>query len=131
MYTSLFHVIFSSSTHSSFRLPDPAGRAGGACTSTLLNILYKDEQTPEEDLSFIEVLGHMREKLSDKGFSQIPQLTSTMELDLTHKFDLVPDDFSGTKRAVMVGINYIGDDPGELVSTLQDTTSAVLSKGSN
>lgn len=100
---------------SAFRLPDPAGRAGGACTSTLLNILYKDEQTPEVDLSFIEVLGHMREKLEGKGYSQIPQLTSTLELDLNHKFDLVPDDFSGTKRAVMIGINYIGDDPGELV----------------
>ena len=32
---------------SEFSLPDPAGRAGGACTSTLLNILYKDcKQTP-------------------------------------------------------------------------------------
>lgn len=98
----------------SFSLPDPAGRAGGACTSTLLNILYKDEQTPEDDLSFIEVLGLMRKNLDAKGFSQIPQLTSTTELDLSHKFDLVPDHFEGIRRAVMIGINYIGDNPGEL-----------------
>jgi hypothetical protein len=32
-----------------FELPDPHGRAGGACTSTLLNILYKDKQTPKDD----------------------------------------------------------------------------------
>lgn len=100
---------------SNFQLPDPTGRAGGACTSTLLNVLYKDEQTPEEDLSFIEVLDQMRDKLKDGGYEQIPQLTSTTELDLTHKFDLVPDHFEGTKRAVMVGINYVGHDPGELV----------------
>jgi len=97
-----------------FKLPDPAGRAGGACTSTLLSILYKDEQTPEETLSFVEVLDQMRDILKDQGFTQIPQLTSTKELDLTHKFDLVPDDFNGTKRAVMIGINYVGHDPGEL-----------------
>jgi len=98
----------------SFALPDPAGAAGGACTSTLLNILYKDEEDTGADLSFVEVLGAMRENLEAKGYTQIPQLTSTKELDLTHKFDLVPDGFEGTKRAVMVGINYVGHDPGEL-----------------
>lgn len=103
-------------TFRNFQLPDPAGRAGGACTSTLLSILYKDEQTPSETLSFIEVLDQMRDILKDKDFTQIPQLTSTKELDLAHKFDLVPDDFQGTKRAVMIGINYVGHDPGELVS---------------
>ena len=41
---------------SSFQLPDPAGMAGGALTSTLLKVLYADEQVPEEDLSFTEVL---------------------------------------------------------------------------
>lgn len=97
-----------------FQLPDVAGRAGGACTSTLLNVLYKDEETPAEVYSFIEVLGMMREKLDNKGFSQIPQLTSTKALDLSHKFDLVPDHFEGTKRALMIGINYVGHDPGEL-----------------
>ena len=105
-------------TDSNFQLPDPAGRAGGACTSTLLNILYKDEQTPETTLSFIEVLDQMRDALKDKDFTQIPQLTSTKELNLNNKFELVPDEFQGTKRAVMIGINYVGHDPGELVSHL-------------
>ena len=50
------------------------GRAGGACTSTLLKILYADEQVPEDDLSFTEVLDSMRSHLKSKGYSQIPQL---------------------------------------------------------
>ena len=98
----------------SFKLPDPAGRAGGACTSTLLNILYKDETVPEDDLSFTQVLTQMRENLKSKGFTQIPQLTSANPIDVNTDFDLVPKSATGTKRAVMIGINYVGHDPGEL-----------------
>jgi hypothetical protein len=58
----------------SFQLPDPAGNAGGACTSTLLNVLYKDHQTPEDTMSFVELLNKMRENLEAKGFSQVPQV---------------------------------------------------------
>lgn len=93
---------------SSFQLPDPAGKAGGACTSTLLNILYADEQVPEDDLSFTEVLEAMRAQLQEKDFSQIPQLSSMNPIDVNTKFDLVPDTATGTKRAVMIGINYVG-----------------------
>lgn len=105
---------------SSFQLPDPAGRAGGACTSTLLRILYADEQVPEEDLSFTEVLEQMREQLSGGGYTQIPQLSSMNPIDVTKKFDLVPDTATGTRRAVMIGINYVGDSPGELSGCWND-----------
>eukprot|EP00339_Tiarina_fusa_P026820 CAMPEP_0117008776 /NCGR_PEP_ID=MMETSP0472-20121206/8161_1 /TAXON_ID=693140 ORGANISM="Tiarina fusus, Strain LIS" /NCGR_SAMPLE_ID=MMETSP0472 /ASSEMBLY_ACC=CAM_ASM_000603 /LENGTH=334 /DNA_ID=CAMNT_0004710893 /DNA_START=72 /DNA_END=1076 /DNA_ORIENTATION=+ len=98
----------------SFKLPDPAGRAGGACTSTLLNILYQDETVPEDDLSFTQVLSQMREKLSAKGFTQIPQLSSFNPIDMDTDFDLVPNTATGTRRAVMIGINYVGHSPGEL-----------------
>lgn len=105
---------------SSFQLPDPAGSAGGACTSTLLKILYADERVPEEDLSFTEVLGQMREHLSEEGYTQIPQLSSMNPIDVNHKFDLVPDTATGTRRAVMIGINYVGDNPGELSGCWND-----------
>lgn len=105
---------------SSFQLPDPAGRAGGACTSTLLKILYADEHVPEEDLSFTEVLEQMREHLEEKGYSQVPMLSSMNPIDVDHKFDLVPDTATGTRRAVMIGINYVGDDPGELSGCWND-----------
>eukprot|EP00977_Amphora_coffeiformis_P022297 scaffold10745_cov210-Amphora_coffeaeformis.AAC.4 len=98
----------------SFSLPDPAGRAGGACTSTLLNILYADEKVPEDDLSYTQVLEKMRANLKKKGFSQIPQLTASNPIDVNTDFDLVPPAATGTRRAVMIGINYVGHDPGEL-----------------
>jgi hypothetical protein len=88
----------------SFMLPDPAGRAGGACTSALLNVLYADKQVPDDDLSFQDVLMQMRSMLSGKGYDQIPQLSASRPLDIETKFDITPDDFSGTKRAVMIGI---------------------------
>lgn len=103
----------------SFQLPDPAGRAGGACTSALLSILYADKHKNEEELSFQDVLLQMRTILDGKGFSQIPQLSSSRKLDIETKFDITPDDFSGTKRAVMIGINYIGQS-GELAGCHND-----------
>jgi len=105
---------------SEFQLPDPAGSAGGACTSTLLKILYADEKVPEDDLSFTEVLQAMRGHLDDGGYSQIPQLTSMNPIDVDAKFDLVPDTATGVRRAVMIGINYVGDNPGELSGCWND-----------
>mmetsp|Transcript_9759 Transcript_9759/g.23001 ORF Transcript_9759/g.23001 Transcript_9759/m.23001 type:complete len:349 (+) Transcript_9759:123-1169(+) len=96
-----------------FQLPDPAGRAGGACTSALLRILYKDEHIPEDTLSFTQVLELMREDLSEEGYRQIPQLTSLNKIDVETDFELVPHTATGVRRAVMIGINYVGQD-GEL-----------------
>jgi len=104
----------------SFQLPDPAGRAGGACTSTLLKILYADERVPEDDLSFTEVMDQMREHLAADGYTQVPQLSSMNPIDVNNKFDLVPDEATGTRRAVMIGINYVGDSPGELSGCWND-----------
>ena len=92
----------------SFNLPDPAGRAGGACTSALLSILYADKKSPDKDLSFKEVLLKMRIILDHKRFEQIPQLSSSRELNIDTKFDITPDGFLGIKRAVLIGINYVG-----------------------
>ncbi len=92
----------------SFQLPDPAGRAGGACTSAMLKILYADHHKTGEDLSYQQVLLQMREILKAASYTQIPQLSASRPLDITEKFDLVPPDITGTKRAVMIGINYVG-----------------------
>lgn len=92
----------------SFQLPDPAGRAGGACTSAMLKILYADHKKTSEDKSFQEVLLEMRSILKSSGYTQIPQLSSSRPLDVHTTFDLVPNDVTGTKRAVMIGINYVG-----------------------
>jgi len=41
-------------------------------------------------------------------------------IDVNTKFDLVPNTATGTKRAVMIGINYVGDSPGELSGCWND-----------
>ena len=64
---------------------------------------------PEDDLSFTEVLEEMRKQLKRGGYSQIPQLSSMNPIDVSHKFDLVPETATGTRRAVMIGINYVGE----------------------
>jgi len=91
-----------------FELPNPAGRAAGACTSAFLNVVYADEKKPDDDLSFQDVLMKMRDILSEGEYTQIPQLSSSRPLDVETKFDLTPENFTGTKRAVCIGINYVG-----------------------
>ena len=50
-----------------FDLPNPAGKAGGACTSALLQTLYRDGQSTE-DMSWVQVLRQMRSVLRNMGF---------------------------------------------------------------
>jgi hypothetical protein len=63
-----------------FSLPNPCGRGGGACTSTLLNVLYKDHQDTAGDLTFTEVMEKMRVILKEKNFEQIPQVRKCMSI---------------------------------------------------
>jgi hypothetical protein len=86
-----------------FKLPDPAGMAGGACTSAMLKVLYSGSTK-----TFQELLMAMRGELGGGKYSQIPQLSSSRPLDIGHEFEIVPDNFSGTRRALMIGINYVG-----------------------
>lgn len=55
----------------------------------------------------------VREQLKAKSFEQIPQLSSSRPMSMDTHFDLVPEHMSGTRRAVMIGINYVGQQ-GEL-----------------
>ena len=83
-------------------MPDPKGRAGGALTSALLNVTYADHQNTGKDLTFQETLLAVRDQLKKKNFTQIPQLSSSRPMDIGQPFDLVPSNFSGTRRAVMM-----------------------------
>ncbi len=84
-------------------LPDPAGKSGGALTSILLDVLY----TPSKFSSFQKVLLEVRERMSERGLSQIPQLSSSRRLDVVET-PLEFSDGDGKKRALLVGINYVG-----------------------
>lgn len=96
-----------------FQLPDPAGKSGGACTSALLQVLYKDHHDTSQDGSWVDVLRQMRSVLGTMGYDQIPQLTSSRMIDVNETMHIVPPGCTGTKRAVLIGINYVGQQ-GEL-----------------
>jgi hypothetical protein len=85
-----------------FKLPDPAGKAGGALTSALLNVTYADHEDTGRDLSYQDTLMLVRENLEGMGFKQIPQLSSSRPMNLSRTFDVVPDDMKGARRAVMM-----------------------------
>jgi metacaspase-1 len=101
-------MIDTVSNVATFSLPDPAGRAGGACTSAMLQVLYNDHKDTSGDLTFQQVLLKMRNVLAKGSYSQIPQLTSSRPLNIQQKFDLVPPQCTGTRRAILIGINYTG-----------------------
>jgi len=50
-----------------FQLPNPAGKAGGACTSALLQVLYRDGHQAA-DMSWVQCLRQMRSVLGSMGF---------------------------------------------------------------
>ena len=54
-----------------FQLPDPAGRAGGACTSALLQILYMDGRDTMQNITWVQLLRQMRQELLRMGFDQV------------------------------------------------------------
>jgi metacaspase-1 len=97
-------------------LPNPAGRSGGACTSALLEILYRhhhcqQQQQPlggKKPLSFQQALLELRDSLAQRGLDQIPQLTSSRPLELDDTPFSLSSGQVGTSRALLVGINYIG-----------------------
>ena len=91
----------------SFQLPDPAGKAGGACTSTILRVMHDSRGQP---MSWIDLLHKMRAVLKQKGYDQIPQLSSSRMLNVNDRFAIVPpESMEGqARRAVLIGINYVG-----------------------
>jgi len=103
----------------SFSLPDPAGKAGGACTSTLLKVLNENKG---RSISWIDVLHKMRSVLKNKGFDQVPQLSSSRMMDVKNPFQIVPPQSRGRRRAILIGINYKGQQ-GELSGCHNDANN--------
>uniref|UniRef100_A0A7S3LF01 Peptidase C14 caspase domain-containing protein n=2 Tax=Amphora coffeiformis TaxID=265554 RepID=A0A7S3LF01_9STRA len=90
-----------------FQLPDPASRAGGACTSALLQVWYRDGHATGEK-TWVQCLREMRSNLLQMGFDQVPQLTSSRMIDVNKIMHIVPPGSTGRRRAVLIGINYVG-----------------------
>lgn len=95
-----------------FQLPNPQGRAGGACTAALLEVLYGNQGG---QVSWVGALREMRTNLLNRGYDQVPQLTSSRMINVEEPFKMVneTESYSSVRRAVLIGINYIGQQ-GEL-----------------
>lgn len=88
-----------------FELPNPSGKAGGACTSALLQVLYRQDPST---MSWVSCLRKMRSELNNMGYHQIPELTSSEFIDVNKTMHIVPPGSTGRRRAILVGINYQG-----------------------
>ena len=109
VYSFIFNFKTSADVYNvgSFNLPNTAGKAGGACTSTLLKVLNENP----DPMSWLELLRKMRVVLNQKGYDQIPQLSASRLLNAHDQFEIVPPSsiqVNGRRRAVLIGINYIG-----------------------
>ncbi len=125
-----------------FQLPDPAGKSGGACTSALLQTLWRDEEDDDVRYSWADTLEMMRTKIEEIGLTQVPQLSASRPIDVNEEimisnpvrygrgedddYDEDEDDesgrgghYSGVKRALLIGVNYTGE-PNALTSCHND-----------
>jgi len=96
------------SNTSEFDLPNAAGPSRSACTSAFLEVNYADKQKPTTDVSWLDTLNGMRQKFQQDGFAQITQLSSSRLIDVQKPVSFVPTNSNGCKRAVLIGINYVG-----------------------
>jgi hypothetical protein len=111
-------TIIHQSSHADFQLPDPAGKAGGACISAILQVLY-ERGHEVGTMSWVAVLNDMWEQLKKLGYDQIPQLSSSRWIDVHRPMHIVPPR-SGKRRAMLVGINYVGQPSGVLKACHND-----------
>jgi metacaspase-1 len=118
-----FFMISSSSDHQvseetyntgNFELPNPAGKAGGACTSAFLQQQYEGGKGK----SWVDTLQQMRGVLKGMGYDQIPTLSSSRLIEPDAPMYIVPPG-SGRRRALLIGINYVGQ-KGELKACHND-----------
>mmetsp|Transcript_7589 Transcript_7589/g.9926 ORF Transcript_7589/g.9926 Transcript_7589/m.9926 type:complete len:362 (+) Transcript_7589:83-1168(+) len=101
-----------------FELPDPAGKAGGACTSAILDVLYTRGHELGKGISWVDILKDMHEQLKKMDFDQCPQLSSSRWIDVNSPMFIAPPK-SAVRRAMLIGINYVGQ-KGELKACHND-----------
>ena len=78
-----------------FELPNPAGKAGGACTSAILKVLYRDKVSSH---TWVSCLRKMRTELNQMGYDQIPELSSSRMIDVNRPMCIVPPGATGTTK---------------------------------
>ena len=97
-------------------LPNPLQKTGGSCTSAFLLAAYS---TNNSYPSWLSMLDSMNQVLEGRGLDQNAQLQSSRHLDMSTPMTIVPPDMTGKKRALLIGINYSGQE-GQLPSCHDD-----------
>ena len=76
-----------------------------------------------QDMTYADILTHMYEVCRRNDYAQIPMFSSSRPIDIhTSFFEIVPPTCTGTKRALLIGINYPGT-PFELTSCHHDCSN--------
>lgn len=99
-----------------FELPVDSGPggAGGACTTAMVSVL--SDSSESKGITWAQLLGKMRQVLEEKGYSQVPQLSSSRRMSIQQPFRFSGprlENDMGCARALLIGINYVGQ-KGEL-----------------
>jgi hypothetical protein len=73
-------------------------------------------------MSWVELLKEMRSTLREMGFAQTPQLSSSRLINVESEPMHICPPGSGRRRAVLIGINYTGQE-GQLTACHDDCTN--------
>eukprot|EP00913_Durusdinium_trenchii_P011887 g11165.t1 len=116
-------------------LLDNTARAGGALTSAFIEAMQS--LLEGSTMTYVELLEHLRQRLANEGFSQVPQLASSLILDLQEPFSLdtvlVQSSSShararhaavGPKRSVDAPASYPMDTQGGFATALMGAANA-------
>lgn len=89
----------------SFELPEDAGPggAGGACTNSMIKALSEEGV----NYTWASLLKQMRGILEGQ-YTQIPMLSGSRRMNMNEPYSPLHPEPSGRKRALLVGINYVG-----------------------
>ena len=113
---------------SRFDLPHTKGKEGGLCTSLLLQALYQNvprvvapskASSSTTPLTCQQLLKSMYTTSKTKGYTPVPQMTASRPLDAKRPFYIVPPGSTGRRRALIIGINYTGQE-GQLRAPQND-----------
>ena len=81
--------------------------SGGACTNALLACV----QQKQGDITYGKLLLKMQRTLKERGYTQVPQLSSSKPVELMKEnFSIWNPKPNGRTRALLIGINYVGQE---------------------
>lgn len=111
----------SYNVHKCFKFPKKvAGESGSVCVSAFLQQQYAKQDKREEDLSVATLL-EIRKSLRDNRFQQTPVMSCSRPIRSSTKLNIsLGANRGGTRRAILIGINYSGQHGHELKSSHYD-----------